>query len=338
MLSCGEGRTRRVAQEETKVAVALLSFPFGDVGAEQVRRVEELLPDMRVVVTRDRAVIEPLLGEVEIVAGWLEPDLVARAPRLRWMQQWGAGADWLMRHPDAAERDFVLTNASGVHAIPISEHIIATVLMFARGLHLAVRAQARREWWRPGRDGLFELAGRTMLLVGVGAIGERTAALAAALGMRVEGVRRDPSAAASGVAAMYAPDELRDRLPHADVVVLTVPLSHETKGMIGEPELRAMRRTAYLVNIGRGGTVDEAALVLALREGWIAGAALDVFAEEPLPASSPLWDMERCIITAHYSGITPAYDDRAMEIFLDNLQRFRAGEPLRNVVDKRAGY
>ncbi|MEN9936561.1 MAG: hypothetical protein RLZZ387_3140 [Chloroflexota bacterium] len=321
------------------MSVLLLGFEPGDIGPERAAQVEALAPDMRVVVTRDRAAIEALLDEVEVAAGWFPPELAARAPQLRWFQQWGAGADWLLRHPEAVDHGFVLTNASGVHAVPISEHIIGTLLMFSRGLHLAVRAQARREWWRPARrDELFELAGKTMLLVGVGAIGVRTAELAVALGMRVEGVRRDPSVGAPGVAAMYGPERLAERLPHADVVVLTIPLSHATRGMIGEAEIGAMKPGAYLVNIGRGGTVDEDALADAIRAGRLAGAALDVFAEEPLPPSSPLWDLERVIITAHYAGNTPAYDDRAMEIFLDNLRRYRAGEPLRNVVDKREGY
>jgi phosphoglycerate dehydrogenase-like enzyme len=316
----------------------LLLYLSEDLGNEDVARIAALAPEMRVVATRDEAAIDALLDEVEVAVGWFPPHLIARAPRLRWLQQWGAGADWLLRHPEVVDLPFVLTNASGVHAVPISEQIIGAVLMFARGLHLAVRAQVRREWWRPGRAGVFELPGKTMLLVGVGAIGERTAALANALGMRVEGVRRDPSAGAPGVAAMYGPEQLAARLPHADVVVLTVPLSRETQGLIGASELRAMKPSAYLVNIGRGGTVDEVALAQALREGWIAGAALDVFAEEPLPPGSPLWELENCVITAHYAGNTPAYGERAMEILLDNLRRYRAGEPLRNVVDKRAGY
>nr|PZN29384.1 MAG: hypothetical protein DIU80_09430 [Chloroflexota bacterium] len=138
--------------------------------------------------------------------------------------------------------------------------------------------------------------------------------------------------------AVAGPDRLRERLPHADVVVLTAPLTRETRGLIGEAELRAMRPSAYLINIGRGGTVDEPALVRALREGWIAGAALDVFAQEPLPEDSPLWEMEQVIITGHYAGMTPRYNERAMAILLDNLRRYRAGEELRNVVDKQAGY
>jgi D-2-hydroxyacid dehydrogenase (NADP+) len=317
--------------------VLLLHFAPAELDPALVAQVEAQAPGLRVVVTRDPAEIDALLDRIEIIAGHVPPELALRLPRLRWLQQWGAGADWLMRHPEAQERDFALTNASGVHAIPISEQIIATLLMFARGLHRAVRAQARREWWRPSHDDVFELAGKTMLLVGVGAIGARTAELASAHGMRVEGVRGDPSVPAPGVSLMVGPDELIERLPHADAVVLTVPLSPSTANMIGAAELRAMRPSAYLINIGRGGTVDEPALVRALREGWIAGAGLDVFVEEPLPADSPLWDMENVIITGHYSGNTPEYNRRATDILLENLRRYQAGEPLHNLVDKRTG-
>jgi phosphoglycerate dehydrogenase-like enzyme len=318
--------------------VLLLYFAPHEIDPGTLDQVRALTPELQVAVTRDRPEIEALLDDIEIAAGHVPIDLIVRAPKLRWFQQWGAGADWLLRYPDAAGRDFILTNASGVHAIPISEQIIGTLLMFARGLHRAARAQARREWRRPPTAELFELAEKTMVLIGVGAIGERTAALAGALGMRVEGIRRNPTRPAAGVAAMYGPRQLRERLAHADVVVLTVPLSQSTRGLIGAAELRAMKPTAYLVNIGRGGTVDEPALIRALEKQWIAGAALDVFAEEPLPAASPLWAMENVIITAHYAGATPQYNARALAIFLDNLRRYREGAPLRNVVDKQAGY
>jgi phosphoglycerate dehydrogenase-like enzyme len=320
------------------MTVLLVCLPPDRMPEVDAARVRAAAPDMRVVVTEERAAIESLLDEIEIAAGWFPHDLIARAPGLRWLQQWGAGADWLLREPEAARMDFTLTNASGVHAIPISEQIMAYLLAFARQLPAAIRAQERATWQKTSRNQVFELAGKTMLLIGVGAIGERTAAIASALGMRVLGIRRDPARDAPGVAAMYAPDRLLDLLPEADFVVLTAPLSRATQGMIGERELRAMKDTAYIVNIGRGGTIQEHALIQALREGWIAGAGLDVFVEEPLPASSPLWAMENVIITAHYAGITPHYDERALAIFLDNLRRYQAGEPLRNVVDKAEGY
>jgi phosphoglycerate dehydrogenase-like enzyme len=304
----------------------------------QLAQLQAAAPDMRVVMTTERAEIEGLLDEVEIAVGSFPHDLLARAPRLRWVQEWGAGVDWLLRHPEVAELDFTLTNASGVHAIPISEQILGYLLAFARQLPAAVRAQDRHTWQAPKRDQLFELAGKTMLLVGVGAIGERTAIIAAALGMRVLGIRRNPAGDLPGVEAIYGSDRLHDLLPEADCVVLTVPLSHATQGMIAEPELRAMKPTSYLINIGRGGTIQQPALIKALREGWIAGAGLDVFDQEPLPATSPLWELDNVIMTAHYAGLTPEYDQRALAIFLDNLKRYRAGEPLQNVVDKAAGY
>ncbi len=317
----------------------LIGFESGLLSEEQLAQVRAIAPDMRVLVTRDRDEIEGVLDEIEIAVGGFPRDLLPRARNLRWLQQWGAGADWLLRYPEAAGLDFTLTNASGVHPIPISEHILAFLLAFARRIHRAVRAQERRQWIpHDQQEGVFELAGKTLVLVGVGAIGGRTAEVSAALRMRVWGVRRNPTVNAPGVEAMFGPDQLLDLLPEADFVVLTVPLTRETRGMIGERELHAMKPTAYIVNIGRGGTIREDALIQALREGWIAGAGLDVFEVEPLPDDSPLWRMDNVIITSHYAGLTPHYHERAMAIFLDNLRRYRAGEPLRNVVDKGVGY
>jgi phosphoglycerate dehydrogenase-like enzyme len=212
------------------------------------------------------------------------------------------------------------------------------LLAFARRLPFAFRAQSRRQWRAPEGDNTFELAGQTVLIVGVGAIGERTAELCRALGMRVLGVRRSPENGVSGVEHMFAPADLLEALPEADFVVLTVPLTEETRGLIGPEELRTMQPSAYLINIGRGGTVQTDALVQALQAGQIAGAGLDVTDPEPLPEDSPLWDMPNVIITAHYSGSTPKYDERAMQIFKDNLRRYLAGEELQNQVDIELGY
>jgi phosphoglycerate dehydrogenase-like enzyme len=319
--------------------IILLGFEVDALSEGQLEQVQAAVPDMQVVVTRDRDEIERLLDRIEIAAGGLPRELLPRAGNLRWLQQWGAGADWLMDCPEAANMPFTLTNASGVHAIPISEHILAMLLAFARGLPRAVREQERRRW-TPHEEqmGLFELANRTMVLIGVGAIGERTARIASGLEMRVLGVRRDPSIGAPGVEAMFGPEQLLSLLPQADFVVLTVPLTDETRDMIGEQELHAINPAAYLVNIGRGGTIQEEALIRALQEGRIAGVGLDVFETEPLPATSPLWDMDNVIITSHYAGLTPDYNERALAIFLDNLRRYRAGEALHNVVDKELGY
>jgi len=322
----------------------LLGYEPGSVPPGTLERVRRLAPHMELLVTEDRSEIERALQEIEIAARRFPHDLIPRATRLRWYQQWGAGADWLLRYPEVRKRSFTLTNASGVHAIPITEHILAFMFSFARRLTHAIRAQLHREWDRPERDGfsprepISELYGKTLLLIGVGAIGQRTAQVASAIGMRVLGVRRSPERGAPGVETMYGPHELLRALPEADFVVLTVPLTPETRGMMGKDELRAMRPDACLINIGRGGTIQESQLIIALQEGWIAGAGLDVFESEPLPTDSPLWQMENVIITPHYAGLTPQYERRALDIFLDNLARYVAGDPLRNVVDKQLVY
>jgi phosphoglycerate dehydrogenase-like enzyme len=309
-----------------------------ELPAQKRERIKELAPSMDLLVTPDRAGLQNVLHDVEVLTGWFPHDLVPEAPNLRWVQQWGAGANWLMQYPQAAEMNFILTNASGLHSIPISEHILAFIFGFARGFHRAHGYQAKCEWGTPGKGEVFELAGKTLLLVGVGAIGARTAQLAASLEMQVIGIRRNPHLQAEGLAAVASPDQLLEHLPQADFVVLTMPLNNETQGMIGERELRSMKASAYLINIGRGATVDEDALIQALQDGWIAGAGLDVFEKEPLPTDSPLWRMPNTIITAHYAGRTPHYLDRALTIFLDNLERYISGQPLFNVVDKELMY
>ena len=305
---------------------------------ETHKRIKEIAPDFDVLITQDRDQVESVLEDIEILAGWFPHDLVPRAQHVRWIQQWGAGADWLLRHPEALEMDFVLTNASGLHAIPISEHILAFIFTFARDMHRAIHNQLDRAWKTPQWHKVIELAGKTMLLIGMGSIGARTAELAASLGMRVLGVRRNSHLDSIGVEAMFTPDRLLDILPQADFVVLTVPLTRETQGMIGEKELKRMKQTAYLINIGRGGTINESALINALRNGRIAGAGLDVFETEPLPEDSPLWEMENVLITAHYAGMTPHYNERALSIFLENLKRYVSDEPLFNVVNKELMY
>ncbi|UCH26307.1 MAG: D-2-hydroxyacid dehydrogenase [Trueperaceae bacterium] len=318
--------------------VLLLGLKPGVLPEATVERIRSKIPAMEVVVTRDREEIMELLGEIEIAAGDVPRDLLVVAPKLRWFQQWAAGADWLQRHPGALDRDFVITSTVGMHAHQISEQIFGYLLTFARQLHRAFEAQQQGEWRRPEREHLFELAGKTMLLIGVGAIGRQTARVAKVFGMRVLGIKRDPTVPVADLDQVEGPEALHTFLPVADVVVIAVPRTRETEGMIGGAELALMKPSSYLINIGRGGTVDEAALLSALESGRLAGAALDVFEVEPLPENSPFWRLENVLITAHYAGVIANYDGRAAEIFLDNLERYLAGKPLRNVVDKVLGY
>jgi len=320
------------------MSTILLAFKEGELSQQQLNQIQSLAPDKSLVVTQDRAKIESLLDDIEISVCSFPTDLLSKAPNLRWHQAWGAGVEWVLRYPELAESELIITNASGVHPIPISEHIFGLMLAFARDLPNQIRNQGQNRWQGPRNSALCELAGKTMLLIGVGAIGERTAEIAASFGMKVIGIRRNPEKSAPFIDTMVGSDALHQCLPQADFVVLTIPDTAETSSMIDEASLRSMKSSAYIINIGRGGTIDQDALIQALQEGWIGGAGLDVTDPEPLPEDSPLWGMENVIITAHYSGRTPHYTERALAIFLDNLERYVGGQALKNVVDKGLGY
>lgn len=322
--------------------VALLARRTELMDPARLRRAIELLeqhPNVgEVVITTDRARIAALADRVVIAAGSVRPDLLREMPRLAWYQQWGAGADWLLRHPWAREAPFLVTNTAGIHPIQIGEHVFATLLALVRHLPQAVRAHDERRWFNPDDADIGELAGRRMLVCGYGAIGERVAELARAFGMTVDVVKREEINVLPGIERIGTQADLRAFLPDADVVVISVPLTDETRGMIGPEELAVMKRSARIVNIGRGGVVNEQALADSLVSGGLAGAALDVFEEEPLPEASPLWDVPNLLITGHYAGATRKYDERAVEVFLENIERFLADEPLTHLVDKDRGY
>jgi phosphoglycerate dehydrogenase-like enzyme len=258
------------------------------------------------------------------------------APRLKWIQLTSAGADRLLGS-GFVEGGIVVTTASGLHATPIGEFVIASMLMWAKGAPRTLRAQLKHEWTRFAPT---ELHGKTVGVVGMGHIGAEVARLAKAFGCRVVANRRSVDSPATHEHAdeLLPPGSLLDLLGKSDYVAICVPLTPETRGLIGERELRAMKPSAFLVNIARGPVIVEEALVRALSEGWIAGAALDVFEKEPLPPESPFWDMENVVVTPHISGGTEIYNKRAVEIFTRNLRHYLAGEPLENTVDPARGY
>ncbi len=268
----------------------------------------------------------------------LPPDLFERAPRLRWIQVMSAGTDRAFAGGHVTGRA-ALTSASGAHATPIGEWIIGAMLAFAKGLPASVRAQERHEWRRVAPSWPAELRDGVCGIIGMGAIGSEVARLAAAFGMRVLATRWSATAERreGGVTVLPA-SELPRVLSESDYVVITAPLTPKTHGLIGAAELARMKPTAVLVNIARGEMVDEAALIEALRDGRLRGAALDVFAQEPLPPDSAFWDMENVLVSPHASGNTGRLAERIAEVFLDNLGRFLAGEPLRNRADPARGY
>jgi phosphoglycerate dehydrogenase-like enzyme len=285
------------------------------------------------------------LQDTEIVCSyWMPRDWRTLAPKLKWLQCSGAGVDGLLPtgilDPDSG---VVVTTAAGIHATTISEYVFGSMLMFNRNWPEMVRLQERRLWPRSAswyNLGARELVDQTLGIIGLGHIGRRVAQLGRAFGMRVLATRRSVSDGEQDpdVDQLYALDQLHDMLHLSDYVVVAVPLTPETEKLIGEPELRAMRRDAYLVNIARGRVIDEPALIRALEERWIAGAGLDVTEEEPLPASSPLYSMSNVILTPHISGQSMHYDRRLTALFADNLLRYRAGQPLRNLYDPEKGY
>jgi len=290
----------------------------------------------------DPSGVEAVLPDVEVVFLWTmrSPAFDAlrhvwpSAERLRWVHSCSAGVERLL-FPELVESDVVLTNSRGVYDQPMAEYALALMLAAAKGLPETLARQREHEW-RFRYTGT--LAGKRLVVVGPGSIGRAVASYAGAIGMSTSAVGRSVRGADDHFDEVAGPDGLLDVLGEADYVVITVPLTDETRGMIGREAIAAMKPTAHLINLARGAVIDQDALVDALREGRIAGAGLDVFAEEPLDPANPLWDMPNVIVSPHISGDTDTSERNVVDLFLDNLRRWQAGEPLLNVVDKRLGF
>jgi len=295
------------------------------------------LPEDPVTVRQAEDQAAAVLPQCEVLVGLARFPARALqwAPNLRWIAATSAGVDKLA--PEVAER-VVLTNGTGLGAEPIAEHVICSLMMLSRGSHVYLRQQVEHKWQRGYQA--REISGLTMGVIGMGAIGRAVARRARALGMRVIGVRRSVDGLQQDPDAdeMCPPSNLEHVLSNSDAVVLATPLTSETRQLIGAPQLSAMKRGAILINIARGAVVDDGALLDALNNGHLGGAALDVFAPEPLPADSALWDAPNVIITPHCASSTDRYDERVSELMSDNLRRYVNGEPLRNVVDFNRGY
>lgn len=266
--------------------------------------------------------------------------VLAAAPKLRWQQTPSAGVNHILT-PIFRSRNIILTNGAGTFAIPIAEFVLTYMLYHAKQLRRLQALQAQHAWFKASSIDdelpLQELTDATLLILGTGSIGQAIAQRASAFGMRVWGARRHPQPLPH-FEKIVAAHEWRSLLPAADYVVIATPLTPETNGLIDTAALRSMRRSAYLINIARGAVVDEAALITALQEGWIAGAGLDTFCTEPLPPESPFWSLPNVFVTPHCSGLSPKLTERTIALFLDNLTRYLSGDDLRNVVDQTAGY
>jgi phosphoglycerate dehydrogenase-like enzyme len=279
------------------------------------------------------------IAEAEAAFGTIPPEVLSAARRLRWLQAPQIAPPAGFYYPEIVAHPVVVTNFREIFNDHIGAHIMAFVLAFARGLHYYLPQQMRREYLpRPKDTGVLHLPESTALILGVGGIGSEAARLCHAFGMRVIGVDGRRSEPPEGVAELHRPEHLDELLPRADFVIMTIPHTPATDGLMNRQRMRRMKPSAFLINIGRGMTVRLDDLVAALHDNEIAGAALDVFEIEPLPADHPLWTAPNVLITPHTAGFGPYLDDRRLDILLDNCRRFAAGEPLRNVVDKATWF
>ncbi|NIA22087.1 MAG: D-2-hydroxyacid dehydrogenase [Anaerolineaceae bacterium] len=294
---------------------------------------------VRLTVAQGRGGFQKFLPQAEVIFG--RPpvgDDLKEAARLKWVQLASAGADTILT-TEFAETDIVVTTAAGASRIQISEHVFAMMLMFARRMHEYQAAQAAGRWDRSATERVGELYEKTLGIVGLGNIGQEVARKAKAFAMRVVATKRViDKAAVPDVDELLPVDQLDDLLKQSDYLLLAMPRTPQTTGLIGARELSLMKPTAVLINVGRGQVVDQEALSIALHDGAIAGAALDTFVTEPLPAEDPMWRMPNVIITPHTAGATPRYWERATALFCENLARYLENKPLRNVVSRERGY
>jgi phosphoglycerate dehydrogenase-like enzyme len=311
----------------------LTVFVSGEVNDTQLAQIKAAAPDADVRYFATRAALEEEIAAADVVVGNIGPAALARASRLQWVQTWAAGPDTLM-YPEMVASPVVCTSCKGNGGIPLAEHAMMLMLMLNRDARRWLGSQAERRWERFYHP---ELNGLTCGIIGLGHSGQDLALKCQAFHMRVLGMRRTPQPTPH-VDEVIPVERLHDLLRGSDFVVMTAPKTPETEGMLGEAEFRAMKPTAHYICFSRGGIADDGALLRALQEGWIAGAGLDAHGEEPLPPESPFWDLPNAIITPHNGATTPFTRQRGIDIFVENLTRFQAGQPLLNIIDKQAGY
>ena len=313
----------------------LMMPPQTDKTREWSARLAATLPELEVVVAEDRAQAESAIATAESAFGTIPPVLLRQARRLRWLQAPQAAPPAGYYYPELIAHPVAITNFREIYNDHIGAHVMAFVLAFARGLQRYIPQQLRREWEKPAQnEGVVHLPEATALVVGVGGIGSEIARLAASFGIRVIGVDERRRDTPPGVAELHRADELDALLPQADFVILTVPHTPETEGFMNRARFQQMKKTAFFINIGRGLTTRLDDLAAAIESGEIAGAGLDVFEQEPLPANHKLWTLPGVLLTPHTAGYGPYLDERRYEVILDNCRRFLAGRELRNLVDK----
>jgi len=310
----------------------------GEKGIDVVPRLDELSEQAELRFASTAAELRNALPGADVLLGWnfragLQ-EVWGSASDLRWIHWAGAGVDAVV-FPELAASDVQLTNARGIFDVPMAEWVLGMIICFAKEIPQNLEFQARAEW----KHRVTEMvAGKRALIVGVGSIGRAVGRLLRAAGMEVEAIGRSARDGDVDFGHIYAIDELHERLSSADYVVLITPLTEQTRNLFGAAEFAAMATHARFINIGRGPLVVEADLLEALHSGQIAGAALDVFVEEPLPKESPFWRAPNCLVSPHMSGDYAEYEAAMADQFMANWARYLVGEPLLNVVDKKLGF
>ena len=311
---------------------------FNPISERQKSFITEVTPNAKIVSADLKHAAEEI-GDTEILVAWGFNDIrpfYLQARNLRWIHALTAGVESLL-FPETLQDPVLISNSKGIHGIPMAEHVLGLMLSFSRRLNLFRTQQQMHQWKRPPLEDLQEIHGKTIAVVGLGAIGHEIAKKAKAMDMRVIAAKREMTQEPF-VDHLYRPEQLLEMLSAADFVVVTLPLTDATKNLFGQEQFAAMKSTAFFINVSRGGVVQEDQLISALQNHQIAGAGLDVFVEEPLPETSPFWDLPNAVITPHLSAISPVYLDRALQLFSKNLACYIDGKPLHTLIDKTRGY
>lgn len=311
----------------------LLIYPA--VKPHELEQLAAVSDELEIINTNSEDEALDAIVEADAMYGHISPEMLARATKLRWLQTPIAGLENYM-FPELVESDVTMSNMSGIYSDMIAEHTMTYVLMFARGFHTYLRYQMEHKWQKGVP--VMHLTGKTLGIIGLGGIGTEIARRAKAFEMRVIATEARPRPAPEFVDEVWPSERLNDLLEQSDFVISCVPHTPETVGLIGAAELARMKESAYLINISRGVVVKLDALADALRNGVIAGAGLDVYEIEPLPADHPLWGMENVIMTPHVAAADTRVAQRRVDVVKENLQRFLQGEPPKNLIDKRMWF
>lgn len=303
-----------------------------------LQMIGKAVPDVQVVhaETEQELIAQGVNADILLTWGLYRPnDYLNYASNLKWVHSLSSGVDGIVN--SIGNLPVKLSTTKGIHGLPMADHVIGYILSFLRGFPTVYRQQQKKIWQKPSNPGPQESIGKTVGIIGMGEIGREVARKCKMFDMKVLGVKRTPTPS-QFVDEMYASDEMDKVLQASDFVVILVPLTPDTVHNINEEKLRQMKKTAYLINVGRGPVIDEAALIKVLKEGVIAGAALDATEVEPLSETSPLWEMDNVVITPHMAADSPFYMDRAFKVFCDNLQCFLKGEKLQFEVNMDTKY